>query len=131
MSVVTPSRAAPGRIVVVPILDDLELYRVVRGAPIHRSWLTADMTSNYERRARPRRVERFYAIVHMAISTFTDAETARALARRYPRLGTHVARLSLPPNAGFCVDVPAAGPHRSLWGEPARLAMCVTDIERV
>jgi hypothetical protein len=42
--------------------------------------------------------------------------------------GTHVARLRLPGGAGFCVDAPPKGAHRSLWGAPVQLAACVVDV---
>jgi hypothetical protein len=87
-----------------------------------------DLTSNYERQARPRRVERFFSILHMAVSTFTTREAAFQLVERFPGIGTHVARLRLPGGAGFCVDAPPKGAHRSLWGAPAQLAACVVDV---
>lgn len=120
----------PNRIVVAPVLEEVELFRVVNvDRPLHPG-LVLDLVSNYERQARPRRIERYYAIVHMAISTFTSFEAARALARRFPGIGTHVARLRLPGGVGFCIDVPARGAHRSLWGAPVQIAACVVEVSR-
>lgn len=121
----------PNRLVVVPVLEEMELFRVVNTDRPHHPWLHTDLTSNYERGARPRRVERVFAVLHMAVSTFTSRAAARALAVRYPDIGTHVARLRLAGGAGFCIDVPPAGPHRSLWGSPVQLAACVVDVEVV
>lgn len=120
----------PNRIVVEPVLEDVELFRVVNADRPHHPGLVLDLTSNYERQARPRRIERYYAIVHMAISTFTSADAARALVERFPDIGTHVARLHLPGGAGFCIDAPRRGAHRSLWGAPVQLAACVVDVGR-
>lgn len=61
----------PDRLRVVADLEDLDLFRVVNAdRPSGRA-------SNYERGARPRKIERFFAVVHMSISTFTtvDAES--------------------------------------------------------
>ena len=121
----------PDHVVVVPVLEELELFRVVNVDRPHHPWLATDLTSNYERGARPRRIERVFAVVHMAISTFMTADAARALAERYPDIGTHIAQLRLPGGAGFCIDRPPAGAHRSLWGAPLQLAACVVDVEPV
>lgn len=129
-----PARIAflgPASIVVVPVVEELELFRVVHVERPHHPWLATDLTSNYERGARPRRIERVFSVVHMAVSTFTTPAAARALARRYPDIGAHIARLRLPGGAGFCVDQPPAGAHRSLWGAPLQLAACVVDVEPV
>lgn len=120
----------PDRIVVAPVLEDVELFRVVNVAQPHHPGLVLDLISNYERQMRPRRIERYVAIVHMAISTFTSFDAARALAGRFPDIGTHVARLRLPGGVGFCIDVPARGTHRSLWGSPVQIAACVVDVAR-
>jgi hypothetical protein len=128
MSAAVASFQGPNRIVVVPVLEEVELFRVVNVERPHHPALVLDLTSNYERQARPRRVERFYSILHMAVSTFTTREAACALVVRFPGIGTHVARLRLPGGAGFCVDAPPKGAHRSLWGAPVQLAACVVDV---
>ena len=130
MPAAVASFQGPNRIVVVPVLENVELFRVVNVDRPHHPGLVLDLTSNYERQARPRRIERFYAIVHMAISTFTTADAARALVERFPDIGTHIARLRLPASAGFCIDAPPRGAHRSLWGSPVQLAACVVDVAR-
>lgn len=104
MSAAVASFQGPNRIVVVPVLEEVELFRVVNVERPHHPGLVLDLTSNYERQVRPRRVERF------------------------PGIGTHVARLRLPGGAGFCVDAPPKGAHRSLWGAPVQLAACVVDV---
>ncbi len=68
----------PGHPTVVPVRKQLELFRVVNVDRPHHPGLALDFTSNYERGARPRRIERVFAIVHMGISTFTAIEAARA-----------------------------------------------------
>ncbi|HEX7289949.1 MAG TPA: hypothetical protein VF250_02370 [Conexibacter sp.] len=120
----------PNRVVVVPILERVELFRVVNADRPHHPALVLDLTSNYERQARPRRIERYYSVVHMAISTFTTADAARSLVDRFPGVGTYLARLRLPPGAGFCIDAPPRGAHRSLWGAPVQLAACVVEVVR-
>jgi hypothetical protein len=128
MSAAIASFQGPNRIVVVPVLEEVELFRVVNVERPHHPGLVLDLPSNYERQARPRRVERFYSILHMAVSTFTSREAACQLVERFPDIGTHVARLRLPGGAGFCVDAPPKGAHRSLWGAPVQLAACVVDM---
>ena len=66
----------PDHLTVVPVLEQLELFRVVNVDRPHHPGLALDFTSNYERGARPRRIERVFAIVHMGISTFTTIEAA-------------------------------------------------------
>jgi hypothetical protein len=66
----------------------------------------------------------------MALSTYTTMRGARSLVSSFPKIGTHIARLLLPGGAGFCVDQPPGGEHRSLWGSPVQLAACVADVER-
>lgn len=128
MSAAVASFQGPNRIVVVPVLNEVELFRVVNVERPHHPGLALDLTSNYERQARPRRVERFYSILHMAVSTFTTREAACQLVERFPGIGTHAARLRLPGGAGVCVDAPPKGAHRSLWGAPVQLAACVVDV---
>jgi hypothetical protein len=128
MSAAVASFQGSNRIVVVPVLKEVELFRVVNVERPHHPGLVLDLTSNYERQARPRRVERFYSILHMAVSTFTTREAVCQLVERFPGIGTHVARLRLPGGAGFCVDAPPKGAHRSLWGAPVQLAACVVDV---
>ncbi|HKG40492.1 MAG TPA: hypothetical protein VKB25_16000 [Conexibacter sp.] len=98
MSAAAASFQGPNRIVVVPVLKAVELYRIVNVERPHHPGLVLDLTSNYERQARPRRVERFCSI-----------------------------RLRLPGGAGFCVDAPPKGAHRSLWGAPVHLAAWAVD----
>ena len=57
--------AGPTTATVVPVLEQLELFRVVNVDRPHHPGLVLDFTSNYERGARPRRIERVFAIVHM------------------------------------------------------------------
>ena len=66
----------PDHLTVVPVPERLELFRVVNVDRPHHPGLALDFTSNYERGARPRRIERVFAIVHMGISTFTTIEAA-------------------------------------------------------
>lgn len=131
MPAAVASFTGPNRIVVVPVLNEVELFRVVNVDRPRYPGLVLDLTSNYERQARPRRVERYYSIIHMAVSTFTSREAACCLVERFPAIGTHVARLRLPGGAGFCVDAPPRGAHRSLWGAPASLAACVVEVAPV
>ena len=129
MSTAVASFQGPNRIIVVPVLEEVELFRVVNGDRPHHPGLVTDLTSNYERQARPRRIERYYSVVHMAVSMFTTRDAARSLVQRFPGIGTHIARLRLPGGAGFCIDMPARGAHRSLWGAPVQLAACVVNVD--
>lgn len=84
MSAAVASFQGPNRIVVVPVLKEVELFRVVNLERPHHPGIVFDLTSNYERQARPRRVERFYSILHMAVSTFTTREAACQSVERFP-----------------------------------------------
>lgn len=116
MSAAVASFQGPNRIVVVPVLEAVELFRVVNVERPHHPGLVLDLTSNYERQVRPRRVERFYSILHMAVSTFTTraarmwrgcgCPAARASASM-PRRRVRIARCGVPPVqlAACVVDV--------------------------
>lgn len=67
----------------MPVLEDVELFRVVNVDRPHHPGLVLDLTSNYERQARPRRIERYYSVVHMAVSTFTTVGRGSASTFRH------------------------------------------------
>jgi hypothetical protein len=54
----------PNRIVVEPVLEAIELFRVVTVDRPHHPGLVLDLTSNYERQARPRRLARSATTLH-------------------------------------------------------------------
>jgi hypothetical protein len=103
-------------------------YRIVKG--VHRndpSMLDA-FRSNYELDARPRGLEVESAIIHFGLSMYLRPELAAGTARRWPRIGRHLAEVRLKPNNGFCWAHTAQPGHITVWGRPLQLFACIADI---
>lgn len=123
----------PSELVIEPLLEPRVVFRVTFAtSPYDREALLCSLTSNYELRQRPRKIERIYSVLHFAISTWTSEDAARANAHAWPKNGDHIARLELVPGLGVCVDRPQdASEHRSLWAAPDQVLRCVVDVESV
>ncbi len=123
----------PSELVIEPLLEPRVVFRVTFATSTHdREALLRSLTSNYELRQRPRKIERIYSVLHCAISTWTSEDAARANAHAWPKNGDHIARLELVPGLGVCVDRPQdASEHRSLWAAPDQVLRCVVDVESV
>jgi hypothetical protein len=118
----------PGRLIVDTANESLTAYRIVKG--IHRSdpVMLDVFRSNYERDARPRGLEVESAVIHFGLSMYLERDMATATARRWPRLGRHLAVVQLPPGNGFCWAHTAQPGHVTVWGRPLQLLACIADI---
>ena len=115
------------RVIEVQVLEDpMTLFRIVRGS--ESSVLEDAMRSHYELGRPPRGPENRAAAIHMAISMFDSRRTAAQLAARVPKLGGHLAEVDLQPGIGICVAKTGGPTHWSVWGRPAQLAACVSDV---
>jgi hypothetical protein len=123
----------PSELVVEPVLEPRVVFRVTFATSPHdREALLRSLTSNYELRQRPRKIERIYSVLHFAISTWTSEDAARANAHAWPKNGDYIARLELVPGLGVCVDRPRdPSEHRSLWAVPDQVLRCVVDVGSV
>jgi hypothetical protein len=110
------------------VAEPIDLYRVVRGRTQGAPGVLDSMRSNYELDAPPRGVEREAALIHFGLSMFTTFDAAADRAQRWPRLGSHVARVRLEPGNGFHLAETGARVHRTVWGRPLQLLACVADI---
>ncbi|MGI8558861.1 MAG: hypothetical protein ACR2ND_11240 [Solirubrobacteraceae bacterium] len=123
-----------GATLVVYDIDDgteLNLYRVVRGDRAQAVEFLDSFRSHYELGAPPRRHERRSTIIHMGLSTYRSAPQAVGTARRFPRIGSHVAQLRLVPDEGFNFADTGHPGHVTVWGDPFSLARSVIDIQIV
>jgi hypothetical protein len=110
------------------IAEPIDLFRIVRGGTQGAPGVLESLRSNYERDAPPRGVEREAALIPFGLSMFTTFDAAADRAHRWPRLGSHVARVRLEPGNGFHLAETGARVHRTVWGRPLQLLACVADI---
>jgi hypothetical protein len=122
-----------GQLVVHEIADGitLELFRIVRGDDMEQPGLVESFRSHYELGLPPRRAERRAAVIHMGLSTYRTVSQARGTAARFPRIGTHLARLRLEAGRGLNFADTGHPGHVTVWGDPLMLASSVVDIEPV
>lgn len=98
-------------------LDDPDLWRSFR--------------SHYEEDLPPRYQQTQHAALHMAVSFWRTESTARAVAQKFPRHGSHIARVELQHGAGFNYldpDVELNPQHLTIWGAAETLAAAAVDI---
>lgn len=124
----TGGEARPDQLIVNTMRRSVTAYRIVKG--VHRSDpLTLDaFRSNYERDARPRGLEIELALIQFGLSMYLEREMAAATARRWPRLGRHLAEVQLEPGNGFSWSHTAQPGHITVWGRPLQLLSCIADI---
>ncbi len=107
------------------------MFRIVRGADRGAPAVLDSLRSHYERGAPPRGYERRLAVIHMGLSVFSTHAAARAMALKWPAIGTFVAELSLEPENGFCLADTGQQGHWTLWGRPLQLLASIADILHV
>jgi hypothetical protein len=110
---------------------ELEVFRIVRSDYPEDSMFLDSLRSHYEMTKEPRRVERFWAVIHMGISVYVELEQALETARRFSKLGGYVAHLQLQPDRGFNYAYTGHNGHLTLWAEPVKLRDVTTDITPV
>jgi hypothetical protein len=118
-------------LLVVPVHEATVVYRIVRGADRSAPAVLDSLRSHYERGAPPRGYERRLAVIHMGLSVFSALAAARAMALKWPMIGTFVAELDLEPESGFCLADTGQPGHWTLWGRPLQLLGSIADILHV
>ena len=100
-------------------------YRIVRSDPP----TALDFTSNAAR-GRPLHDPSPEALrLWDGISVNATEAQARRRARQMPMLGSHIARLDVPPDAAVRAERTTRTPgHYTLWADPAALLTCVTAV---
>src|SRR5690348_2714498 len=83
------------------VITETIVYRVVRGTSPQDPDMVAGFHSNFQRGFDPRGAEMTNALVHMGLSTYRAVERAAGIARRWPKIGDHVAVLRLRPDHGI------------------------------
>jgi hypothetical protein len=106
-------------------------FHTIKVATLNDPALPDSFRSHYEEGLEPRYRQAQHAATHMAVSFWRDEETCRVLAKRFPKHGTHIARVCLTFGHGFDYLDPSLETdpqHLTVWGDPARLASAVVDI---
>ncbi|HEX7298172.1 MAG TPA: hypothetical protein VF257_04135 [Solirubrobacteraceae bacterium] len=93
--------------------------------------LLNSLRSNFALSEEPRRVERDSAVLHMGISVYRLPEAARETARRWPKIGDHVAEIRLSDGHGFNFAHTGQPHHLTVWADPFKLREAITDIKAV
>jgi hypothetical protein len=100
-------------------------YRIVKTDPP----TPLDFTSNKALGKAPRGPERDDPALWEGLSMYNSEAAARQQARRIPKLGAYLARLSVAGvetvRYGQTLSNPA---HHTVWGEPNVLIGCITDV---
>lgn len=124
--------AGPERVSVSRVLEPLHVFRVVRTENRDDPVLVTCLKSNYELSEPPRNVEIDWTIIRMGISVFTSRDSARSLARTWPKLGDHIAKLVLKPGMGINYGYTTRTHHHlTIWADPVKLLATVADIKGV
>jgi hypothetical protein len=118
-------------LVVAPVRETAIVYRIVRGADRSAPAVLDSLRSHYEWGAPPRGYERRLAVIHMGLSVFSTQAAARAMALKWPMIGTFIAELNLEPEHGFCLADTGQRGHWTLWGRPLQLLDSIADIVQV
>jgi hypothetical protein len=123
----------PSRLVVLGLEPNLQVdvYRIVRSDVLDDPVLENSLKSNYELSEPPRKVERLSTAIHMGISTYLSPDDAVETARKFDKLGDHVAHLTLRPGRGFNYARTGHTGHLTVWGDPVKLLESVVDIRPV
>lgn len=101
--------------------DHRTLYRLV-----HTEWSQdEDWRSHYENKHRPLKAEMACAAVYMGVSMWGQPEVPRVLAKRYPRIGDHLAAVQLNGEIGIWFAATNAKGHYTVWGRPTDLRDCM------
>jgi hypothetical protein len=104
---------------------DRTFYRVVRQNPPALD----DFTSNAAKGRPLRYPSPETARLWSGISVNATEAQARRRVRQYPMLGTHIARLAIRADSHIQIERTTRIPgHYTLWGDPAELLSCVTEV---
>lgn len=76
-------------------------------------------------------MERRAIVIQMGLSMFERADDAAVVARRFPAIGSLVARLVLEPGHGFCWAKTGPSGHLTVWGRALEFVQAIVAIEAV
>ena len=110
------------------VVTETVLFRIVRGGSPQNPEVIAGLHSNYGRGFEPRGAEVSSALVHMGLSTYRLRAKAANIAKRWPRIGDHIAELRLRPDHGIWFAATGEPGHGTVGGRPLQLLACVADI---
>jgi hypothetical protein len=116
------------KLVVQAVVTETIVFRIVRGGSPQNPEVIVGLNSNYGRGFDPRGAEVSSALIHMGLSTYRVRDRAAGIARRWPRIGDHVAELRLRPEHGIWFAPTGEPGHVTVWGRPLQLLACVADI---
>lgn len=109
----------------------IDAFHTVKVATIGDPALPDSFRSQYEEGLAPRYRQTQHTATHMAVSFWRNEETCRVLAKRFPKHGSHIARVNLTSGYGFDYLDPSLETdpqHLTIWGLPERLAAAVVAI---
>jgi hypothetical protein len=109
-------------------MADLVLFRIVRSHSIDDPVFENCFRSNYELQRPPRNVETRSAVIQMGISMYDRVEIAAETARKFRRLGEHIALVSLVPDRGINLARTGHPHHLTVWGRPEQLLPLVQTV---
>jgi hypothetical protein len=125
----------PTRLSIVLDVDQggngLELWRIVRTDVRDDPVFVGSFRSNYELGSPPRKIEGSATVIHMGVSMYLNRDTALETAKRFEKLGDHLARVDLRSGRGFNYAFTGHRHHLTIWGDPVKLADATVDIEPV
>jgi hypothetical protein len=107
--------------------EELRVFRIVRVEDVTAPELVESFRSHAELGLPPRTVEAAHPVIYEGISVFDSLEAATATARKFPRIGRHVAELRITHGLGVRYLRWGARGHLTLWGDPIKLSGAVVD----
>lgn len=108
-------------------MADQVLYRIVRTDPP----TSADFLSNQARGLAPRRAELRDRALWSGLSVYDRQDAARAIALRFPKLGSYIATLQVSDDSTIRYRKTLGENHYTIWGEPAVLLASVVEVAPV
>lgn len=122
-----PPPTSEGQLATLADDEELVVYRIVNEPDPDAPRFVESFRSHAELDLPPRGRELSHPLVYEGISVFDTAEAAAETARRFPRLGSHVAELHVGPATDARYFSWGARGHLTLWGEPLKLAGATVD----
>lgn len=106
--------------------EELEVFRIVRTPDVAARGYVDSFRSHAELGIPPRGPEETHPLVYKGVSAFDTPERAAETARRFPRIGKHIARLRIRRGDALYFFWGARG-HLTLWGDPIKLSETTVD----
>jgi hypothetical protein len=70
-------------------------------------------------------------VIQRGISVFMSDAVARDVAKRFPKLGKHLARIVLHPGRGFNIAETGQPLHLTIWSDPVKLRDAIVDTQAI